>query len=194
MVKEARELSKIHSNIVIKIPITEEGLKAVKILSAEGIKTNVTLIFSANQALLAARAGATYVSPFLGRLDDISQRGVDLIREISDIFAEDGEEVFRALETKVLTELGKRSGLVIATGGGCVTKECNYPLLHQNGTIFYLQRDPDKLPIDGRPLSQAGDLARMYETRRPMYEAFADHEIDNNGSIADTLRSIGELL
>ena len=73
--------------MVVKIPMTVEGLKACKALTAEGIKTNVTLIFSANQALLAARAGATYVSPFLGRLDDISQRGVDLIREISDIFA-----------------------------------------------------------------------------------------------------------
>lgn len=86
MVKEARELAKIHKNIVIKIPMTLEGLKAVKILTAEGIKTNVTLIFTANQALLAARAGATYVSPFLGRLDDISTRGVDLIREIAEIF------------------------------------------------------------------------------------------------------------
>ena len=137
--------------------------------------------------LLAAETGKEFV--------DADEKIVELAgKSIPAIFAEDGEEVFRALETKVLTELGKRSGLVIATGGGCVTKECNYPLLHQNGTIFYLQRDPDKLPIDGRPLSQAGDLARMYETRRPMYEAFADHEIDNNGSIADTLRSIGELL
>ncbi|MBQ7926343.1 MAG: fructose-6-phosphate aldolase, partial [Lachnospiraceae bacterium] len=77
----------IHPNMVVKIPMTVEGLKACKALTAEGIKTNVTLIFTANQALLAARAGATYVSPFLGRLDDISQRGVDLIREIADIFA-----------------------------------------------------------------------------------------------------------
>ncbi|MBM7684661.1 transaldolase family protein, partial [Defluviitalea raffinosedens] len=76
MVKEARELAKIHKNIVIKIPMTMEGLKAVKILSAENIKTNVTLIFSATQALLAARAGATYVSPFLGRLDDIGNEGM----------------------------------------------------------------------------------------------------------------------
>ena len=73
--------------MIVKLPMTVEGLKAVKVLASEGIKTNVTLIFSANQALLAARAGATYVSPFLGRLDDISTRGVDLIREIADIFA-----------------------------------------------------------------------------------------------------------
>ncbi len=87
MIAEGREIAKLHPNMVVKIPMTEEGLKACKVLSAEGIKTNVTLIFTANQALLAARAGAAYVSPFLGRLDDINQRGVDLIREIADIFA-----------------------------------------------------------------------------------------------------------
>ena len=87
MISEGRAIAAIHPNMVVKIPMTVEGLKACKALSAEGIKTNVTLIFTANQALLAARAGATYVSPFLGRLDDISQRGVDLIRDIADIFA-----------------------------------------------------------------------------------------------------------
>lgn len=87
MIAEGREIAKIHPNMVVKIPMTAEGLKAVKALSAEGIKTNVTLVFSANQALLAARAGATYVSPFLGRLDDINMSGVDLIRTISDIFS-----------------------------------------------------------------------------------------------------------
>ena len=87
MVEEALELIKIHPNIVIKIPMCEEGLKATKVLSAKGIKTNVTLIFSAAQALLAARAGATYVSPFVGRLDDIGQEGVNLISEIREIFA-----------------------------------------------------------------------------------------------------------
>lgn len=86
MIKEAVELSKIHKNIVIKIPMTEEGLKAVKVLSRENIRTNVTLIFSAGQALLAARAGASYVSPFIGRLDDISTDGMELISEIVDIF------------------------------------------------------------------------------------------------------------
>ncbi len=87
MIAEGREIAKIHPNMVVKIPMTVEGLKATKALSAEGIKTNVTLVFSANQALLAARAGATYVSPFLGRLDDISMPGIDLIRTISDMFA-----------------------------------------------------------------------------------------------------------
>ena len=86
MIKEGREIAAIHPNMVVKIPMTVEGLKAVKVLSSEGIKTNVTLIFSANQAILAANAGATYVSPFLGRLDDISQPGIVLIRQISEIF------------------------------------------------------------------------------------------------------------
>ena len=92
MIEEGRAIAKIHPNMVVKIPMTVEGLKAVKFLTAEGIKTNVTLVFSANQALLAARAGATYVSPFLGRLDDISTRGTDLIAEIAEMFAVAGIE------------------------------------------------------------------------------------------------------
>lgn len=87
MIEEGREIAKIHPNMVVKIPMTVEGLKATKVLSSERVKTNVTLVFSANQALLAARAGATYVSPFLGRLDDISMPGIDLIRTIADVFA-----------------------------------------------------------------------------------------------------------
>lgn len=86
MIREARDLAKIHKNIVIKIPICEEGLKAVKVLSKEGIHTNVTLIFSAAQALIAAKAGATYVSPFVGRLDDIADNGMNLISDIALIF------------------------------------------------------------------------------------------------------------
>ncbi len=86
IIKEAREIAKIHKNMVVKIPITDEGLKAVSVLSKEGIKTNVTLIFNSTQALFAAKAGATYVSPFLGRLDDIATPGINLIEEISEIF------------------------------------------------------------------------------------------------------------
>lgn len=92
MIKEGREISKIHKNMIVKIPMTAEGLKATKVLSSEGIKTNVTLIFSATQALLAANAGATYVSPFLGRIDDISMIGMDLVRDIAEIFAVHGIE------------------------------------------------------------------------------------------------------
>ena len=92
MIAEGREIASIHPNMVVKIPMTVEGLKAVKVLSREGIKTNVTLIFTAAQALLAARAGATYVSPFLGRLDDIATPGIDLIADITEIFQVHGIE------------------------------------------------------------------------------------------------------
>ena len=92
MIAEGRAIAAIHPKMVVKLPMTAEGLKACKVLSSEGIKTNVTLVFTANQALLAARAGAAYVSPFLGRLDDISTPGIDLIRTISEIFAVAGIE------------------------------------------------------------------------------------------------------
>ena len=92
MIKEGREIAAIHKNMIVKIPMTAEGLKATKVLSKEGIKTNVTLIFSATQALLAANAGATYVSPFLGRVDDISMIGMDLVRDIAEIFSVHGIE------------------------------------------------------------------------------------------------------
>ncbi len=91
MIEEGRAISKLHKNMVVKLPMTAEGLKACKQLTKDGIKTNVTLVFTSNQALLAARAGATYVSPFLGRLDDISVRGVDLIAEIAEIFRVAGD-------------------------------------------------------------------------------------------------------
>ncbi len=104
-----------------------------------------------------------------------------------------GETAFRALESEVLADLGKRSGTVIATGGGCVTREENYALLHQNGIIFWLERSADKLPREGRPLS-AGDLAAMYEKRRPRYARFADHIVDNNGTAESAVRQILDAL
>lgn len=124
----------------------------------------------------------------VGRLvaEELGKPFVDIDAEIEKIanktipriFAEDGEAVFRDWETKVLAELGKQSGLVIATGGGCVTQDRNYSLLHQNGVIFWLQRDAEKLATVGRPLSV--NLDEMYEARMPMYEDFADVIIDNN--------------
>ena len=132
MIKEARDIAAIHPNMVVKIPMTAEGLKAVKVLSAEGIKTNVTLIFTANQALLAARAGATYVSPFLGRLDDISVRGTDLIREIVDIFAVAG------IETQIIcasvrnpmhvTDCALAGGDIATVPFGVLMKMIDHPL------------------------------------------------------------------
>ena len=111
-------------------------------------------------------------------------------KPIPRIFAEDGEEVFREYETRVLAELGKQSCLVIATGGGCVTRQRNYPLLHQNSRILWLKRDLASLATDGRPLSQANKLTQMYEVRRPLYEAFADCAVDNNGPLEETIRAI----
>ena len=109
-------------------------------------------------------------------------------RKITDILPSQGEAAFRALETQTLADLGKRSGLVIATGGGCVTREENYDLLHQNGTVFWLTRQLDKLPTQGRPLSR--DLGQMYARREPMYRRFADAAVSNDGSVEQTVREI----
>lgn len=134
-------------------------------------------------SLLAQDLGRVFV--------DADAKIVELAgKSIPEIFAQDGEEAFRKWETQVLSELGKQSGLIIATGGGCVTRERNYKLLHQNGQIFWLKRNLDTLPTDGRPLSQANRLADMYESRKGQYQAFADFVIDNNGSSEETVAAI----
>ena len=136
---------------------------------------------------LAQRLGRTLV--------DADQEIIRLAgKSIPEIFAQDGEEVFRAWETQALEALGKQSGLIIATGGGCVTRQRNYPILHQNGTIFWLQRDIDKLPTDGRPLSQSNLLQEMYRVRKPRYEAFADFIISNDGTVDSAIGQIMEEL
>jgi shikimate dehydrogenase len=109
---------------------------------------------------------------------------------IPEIFAAQGEAGFRELETRVLSELGCRSGIIIATGGGCVTRPENYPLLHQNGRIFWLQRDIAILPTDGRPLSQKTSPAELYRQRKPLYQAFSDTIIDNNASAETAAKQI----
>jgi len=109
---------------------------------------------------------------------------------IPEIFAKYGEEEFRRQETGVLLELGKLSGAVIATGGGCVTREENYAPLHQNGTIFWLRRSTEKLPKDGRPISQSSDLNELFTKRRPMYERFSDVTAENDGAVEDTVNFI----
>mgnify|MGYP003292915271 CR=1 FL=1 len=111
-------------------------------------------------------------------------------KSIPDIFSQNGEAVFRDWETKALESLGKRSASIIATGGGCVTRRRNYPLLHQNGRIFWLTRPLDALPTDGRPLSQSNKLSELYRQRKPLYEAFADHVIDNSGAPEETIAAI----
>jgi shikimate dehydrogenase len=113
---------------------------------------------------------------------------------IPEIFAKSGEEGFRRLETQVLRELGKQSGKIIATGGGCVTREENYPLLHRNGKIIWLTRDLNKLPADGRPLSQITKIETMFALRKPMYQRFADHIVSNDGYPEETVDAIRRLL
>ncbi|MGN0998068.1 MAG: shikimate kinase [Faecousia sp.] len=134
-------------------------------------------------ALLARQTGKRFV--------DTDEEIVRLAgKSIPEIFAEDGEEVFRDWETQALADLGKQSGLVIATGGGCVTKQRNAPLLHQNGTCVWLRRDLNLLPTDGRPLSQSGKLTEMYQIRKPMYQRFADFSADNSGTPEETAAAI----
>ena len=113
---------------------------------------------------------------------------------IPTVFEREGEGGFRRRETAAIADLGKRSGVVIATGGGSVLRPENYDLLHQNGTIFWLQRDWRKLPTDGRPISQTRDLSELLHERTPAYTRFADHIIDNNGTVEETLRQILEVL
>ncbi|MDK2968072.1 MULTISPECIES: fructose-6-phosphate aldolase [Lacrimispora] len=126
MIKEGRQIAAIHPNMVVKIPMTSEGLKAVKVLTGEGIKTNVTLVFSAAQALLAARAGATYVSPFLGRLDDISMPGIDLIGEITEIFS------IHEIETEIIAASIRNPIHVIdCARAGADIATVPYPVLEQ---------------------------------------------------------------
>ena len=112
------------------------------------------------------------------------------VMTIPEIFETQGETGFRKIETQVLAELGQKSALVIATGGGCVTKAENYPLLHQNGTIYWIKRDISSLPTDGRPLSQAGKLKEMYRIRKPLYDSFADCIVANSGTVGATAEMI----
>lgn len=135
MIEEGREIAKIHPNMIVKIPMTEEGLKATKVLSSEGIRCNVTLIFTAAQALLAARAGAAYVSPFMGRLDDISTPGIDLIESIVEIFEVHGIEseiIAASVRNPIHVIDCARAGADIATVPASVLVQMiNHPLTTQ---------------------------------------------------------------
>lgn len=133
--------------------------------------------------LLADRLGR----PFYDADEEI---GKELGCDIPTFFARFGEAAFREAETKTLARLGSGSGCVIATGGGCVTRAENYPLLHQNGTILWLRRPLDRLPKDGRPISQSTDLSALYAARRPLYERFCDAAVDNAGTPEETVGAI----
>lgn len=144
--------------------------------------------------------GKTSVATELARLTgkEVVDADAEIVKtagmSIPEIFEQGGEEAFRKVETKVLEQLGKRSGIILSTGGGCVTRQENYPLLHQNGRIFWLRRDIAALPTDGRPISQSSDLNKLFEIRRPLYEAFADEIMENNGTLADAAGKILEKL
>ncbi|MBR6523892.1 MAG: shikimate kinase [Clostridia bacterium] len=141
-----------------------------------------------------SRIGALLSESLSRPLADCDRMITERAGNIEKIFAEHGEEYFRTVETEVINEISKESGYIISTGGGCVTKERNYDLLHQNSFIIWLRRDINALPTDGRPLSKAGKLEEMYNIRKPMYERFCDFEIDNNGSPEETVRKIKECI
>ena len=172
------------------IPDSEIG-RIEKVLS--GQMKNIVLVGmpSSGKSTLAAALGKKLGRPVYEADALIEQEaGMD----IPAIFAQYGEGHFRALETEILGRLGKLSGAVISTGGGCVTREENYDLLHQNGTIVWLQRGTEKLDKTGRPLSLKNDLNEMYQKREPMYRRFADAAVDNNGSVEAALAQILEVL
>lgn len=145
-------------------------------------------------------SGKTTVSNRLGELTGrtVCDTDAEIVSRaamsIPEIFEKFGEEHFRRLETEAMSDVGKQGGLIISTGGGCVTRRENYPLLHQNGTIVWIKRGVDSLERSGRPISMRSDLNELYEKRRPLYESFADICIDNNGSLEETVSRIMEAL
>lgn len=125
---------------------------------------------------------------------DCDKMIIDRVGNIENIFAEHGEEYFRQVETDVIKDISKQSGYIISTGGGCVTQDRNYDLLHQNSFVVWLNRDINALPTDGRPLSKSGNLEDMYRIRKPMYEKFSDFIVDNNATPEETVEKIKECL
>lgn len=188
LVAQAKRSSELFTGS--SIPDSEIG-RIEKVLS--GQMKNIVLVGmpSSGKSTLAAALGERLGRPVY-EADALIEQEADM--DIPAIFARYGEGHFRALETEILSRLGKLSGAVISTGGGCVTREENYDLLHQNGTIVWLQRGTEKLDKTGRPLSLKNDLNEMYQKREPMYRRFADAAVDNNGSVEATLAQILEVL
>lgn len=188
LVAQAKRSSELFTGS--SIPDSEIG-RIEKVLS--GQMKNIVLVGmpSSGKSTLAAALGERLGRPVY-EADALIEQEADM--DIPAIFARYGEGHFRALETEILSRLGKLSGAVISTGGGCVTREENYDLLHQNGTIVWLQRGTEKLDKTGRPLSLKNDLNEMYQKREPMYRRFADAAVDNNGSVKATLEQILEVL
>lgn len=188
LVAQAKEAAEYFGNQ----PLSDDLIETVY-RKMSGMMQNIVLI---GMPGCGKSTVASHLAEKLGRkIVDTDQEVEKLAgKTIPQIFAEDGEEAFRTLETEVLSRLGTQSQLIIATGGGCVTKARNYPLMHQNSSIFWLMRDLSQLPTDGRPLSQANRLSDLYETRKALYEAFADYTVDNNGSCEESIRSIISIL
>lgn len=188
LVAQARRSSELFTGAVMDDGVLERVERTV-----QGRLRNIVLIGmpGSGKTTIAAALSRTLGREAVEADDLISQKAG---MSIPEIFAQSGEEGFRALETEVLAEQGKRSGIILSTGGGCVTRPDNYPLLHQNGVIFCLTRALSKLPTDGRPISQSTDLAQLYARREPLYRRFADVMVSNDGAPEDTLHTIMEVL
>ena len=188
LVAQARRSSELFTGAVMDDGVLERVERTV-----QGQLRNIVLIGmpGSGKTTIAAALSRTLGREAVEADDLISQKAG---MSIPEIFAQSGEEGFRALETEVLAEQGKRSGIILSTGGGCVTRPENYPLLHQNGVIFCLTRALSKLPTDGRPISQSTDLAQLYARREPLYRRFADVMVSNDGAPEDTLHTIMEVL
>ena len=188
LVAQARRSSELFTGAVMDDGVLERVERTV-----QGRLRNIVLIGmpGSGKTTIAAALSRTLGREAVEADDLISQKAG---MSIPEIFAQSGEEGFRALETEVLAEQGKRSGIILSTGGGCVTRPENYPLLHQNGVIFCLTRALSKLPTDGRPISQSTDLAQLYARREPLYRHFADVMVSNDGAPEDTLHTIMEVL
>lgn len=188
LVAQARRSSELFTGAVMDDGVLERVERSV-----QGRLRNIVLIGMPGSGKTTIAAA---LSRALGReaveADDLISQKAGM--SIPEIFAQSGEEGFRALETEVLAEQGKRSSIILSTGGGCVTRPENYPLLHQNGVIFCLTRALSKLPTDGRPISQSTDLAQLYARREPLYRHFADVMVSNDGAPEDTLQTIMEVL
>ena len=188
LVAQARRSSELFTGAVMDDGVLERVERTI-----QGRLRNIVLIGmpGSGKTTIAAALSRTLGREAVEADDLISQKAG---MSIPEIFARSGEEGFRALETEVLAKQGKRSGIILSTGGGCVTRPENYPLLHQNGVIFCLTRALSKLPTDGRPISQSTDLAQLYARREPLYRRFADVMVSNDGAPEDTLHTIMEVL